>query len=137
MEDFIEMFDKLNEDEKGLFVKNKYGYIFAKAKLFLEIGAKEYLEIDFIKIDTSDLNNEDFEILYKGCRQILNGKGLSVDRPFENIGILGFAKLFEIFHFNAVRIKTLKPESMRFLDVMCLEHIVDGYHAEYFNLIEY
>lgn len=137
MEDFKEMFDKLNEEEKGLFVKNRYGYIFAKAKLFLETGAKEYLEKDFFKIDTSDLDYEDFEILNNGCRQILTGKGLSADRPFENLDVLGFAKLFEIFHFNAKRINTLKLTPMKFLDVMCLEHIVDGYKAEFFNLIEY
>lgn len=137
MEDFKEMFDKLNEEEKGLFVKNRYGYIFAKAKLFIETGAKEYLEKDFFKIDTSDLDDEDYKILMNGCEQVLIGRGLSAERPFENLGVFGFSKLFEIFHFNSVRVKTLKPESMKFLDLMCLEHVVDGYKVEYYNLIEY
>jgi hypothetical protein len=137
MEDFKEMFVTLSEEDKELFVKNKYEYIYFKAKLFLKMGAKEYLAKDFFEIDTSDLDDEDYEILNNGCRQILTGRGMSADRPFENLDVLGFAKLFEIFHFNAERINTLKPTPMKFLDVMCLEHIVDGYKAEYYNLVEY
>lgn len=137
MEDFKEMFNTLSEEEKELFMKYRYGYIFEKAKLFLEIGAKEYMGNDFLKIDISDFDDEDFEILRNGCRQIVTGRGLSAETPFENLDVLGFAKLFEIFHFNASRIVTLKPEPKKFLDHMCMEHMFDGFKVEYFNLIEY
>jgi hypothetical protein len=137
MEGFKEMFDKLSGEEKELFLKNRYGYIFGKAKLLLKMGANEYLLKKKFEIDTSNLNDEDYKILMNGCEQVVIGRGLSAEKPFENLGVLGFSKLFEIFHFNTVRIKTLKPEPLKFLDLMCLEHVVDGYKAEYYNLIEY
>lgn len=137
MREYEKLLGELSVEEKELFVKNRYGYIFSKAKLFLKIGPRDYLAKDFFEIDVTDLDEEDFEILKNGCEQILKGKGLTVDNPFENLGVLGFAKLFEIFHFSSSKIETLKPEPMKFLDVMSVEHFVDGAKAKFFNLISY
>lgn len=137
MKEFEQLLNELSVKEKELFATNGYGYIYSKAKLFLKIGPKEYLAKDFFEIDVSDLDEEDFEILKNGCEQILKGKGLTAENPFENLGVLGFAKLFEIFHFKVSRIETLKPDPMKFLDRMSVVHIVDGDEAEYFNLVEY
>lgn len=137
MKEFEQLLDTLNNEEKELFLKNGYSYIYSKAKLFLKLGLKKYLFNDFSEIDISDLDDEDFEILNDGCKQILKGRGLSPEKPFENLGVLGFAKLFEIFHFSSSRIETMKPEPMKFIDVMSVEHFVEGRKAKYFNLITY
>lgn len=137
MKEFKQFLERLSIEEQELFVQSGYGYIYSKAKLFLKLGHKEYLATDFFEIDISNLVDEDFRILKNGCEQILMGRGLSPEKPFENLGVLGFAKLFEIFHFKNSRVETLKPDPMKFLDVMIVEHFVDGTKSKYFNLITY
>lgn len=137
MEDFEKLFNTLSDKEQELFIKYRYGYVYSKAKLFLEIGAVEYVKKDFFEMDISDLDDDDFEILNDGCKQILSGRGLSAEKPFENLDVSGFTKLFEIFHFNVSRIETLRPDPMKFLDWMSVVHIIDDYKAEYYNLVEY
>lgn len=137
MKEFEQLLNELSVKEKELFATNGYGYIYSKAKLFLKIGPKEYLAKDFFEIDVSDLDEEDFEILKNGCEQILKGKGLTAENPFENLGVLGFAKLFEVFHFEVSRIETARPDSEKFLDRMLVVHMVEGYESECYNLVKY
>jgi hypothetical protein len=137
MDDLKKMFDMLSEEEKELFVKNRYGYVFAKAKLFLEIGSTQYLKQDFFDLNAEDFDNQEMEIIKDGCKQILLGRGLTPEKPLENLGIHAFNQMFQIFHFYPTKVRSLKPKLNTFLDIMCLEHVVEGYKIEFYNLIEY
>lgn len=70
-----------------------------------------------------------------GCKQILEGIGLTPEKPFQNIGISGFNRLFEIFHYEVIKVETaITPKG--YLDKMTLKHFIsDDIIIEYYNMV--
>jgi hypothetical protein len=130
--------DKMSEDVQNLALENRFPYIFSKAELYLKIGPEKYRKADFFKMPGESLTNEELAIIESGCKQILEGKGLTKENPFSGLDIPGFRQLFEVFHFEVTGHKSSRVEvdgKRRFVDAMFLRHAVDNTEITYYNLV--
>ena len=80
---------------------NAFAYIQFKASRFLEVGADEYRLGDALGQPPAEWGPSTIEIVAHGCQQILEGRGRTPDRPLVGLGIPGFYKLLQLFHFKA------------------------------------
>ena len=135
-----EVIANFSEEEKQLMESNRFVYIFSKAWLYLKIGPKKYRKNDFFQQPPIDYNEEDFQILATGCNLILKGIGITKQKPFTNLDVLGFFGLFSLFHFDYVDRRTdhnfIYDGRKGFLDCVTFEHIVDGSQVVYYNFCE-
>jgi hypothetical protein len=126
--------------EIGLVELNRFPYVFSKARLFLKIGNLKYIENESLNKYPSDFNEKEYELLVKGCKQIMDGIGLIPERPFTNLGVYGFSILFRMFHFSSIGRKTNFNFELDgrngILDCITFEHI-DGGFVTYYNFCEY
>ena len=118
--------------------ESKIGYIFAKAKLYLKLGPVIYRKNDFFKFPDNALDPETLAGIETGCKQIVEGKGLTIDNPL-TLEIDVCYRLLELFHFERTgnrQTKKIKENNQtRFLDSMEFQHIVDGSKVVYNNLV--
>lgn len=133
-EKIIAIYNNLSLEEKRLFDKNKYIYIYTKSDLYLKIGSKKYRQNDYFQMPNHTLVDDDLMLIADGCKQILEGIGLTPRKPFLNLGIIGFNRLFELFHFEVLKVET-KTTPKGYLDKMILKHLVNDDIVEYYNLV--
>ena len=98
--DLISLMDQMSAEKQAIATENRFGYIYAKAALYLKIGPEKYRNKDFFSLPPIDLNEHELNAIECGCKQIMEGKGLSADDPLTGLGINGFYILFELFHFK-------------------------------------
>jgi hypothetical protein len=103
---FESVFDSLTAEQQETYTLNQFPYLFAKAQLYLEIGPDLYRKNDFFQQPPIDIDPTDLKAIKTGCEQILEGKGFELDSPFQDIGVSGFYRLMELFHFEFVSRKT-------------------------------
>jgi hypothetical protein len=133
------LMDIWDEDLQGRALENNFPYIYSKAYMFLEKGAVLYRKDDFFHEPPVDYTEEDIEILKNGCRQVLEGRGLTADFPFINLDVGGFYALFRMFHYENESRKT--KYSFRYegkkgiLDHITFAHIVDDNTISFFNFV--
>lgn len=98
-----------------------------------------YRRDDFFHELPVDFTEEDIEILKNGCRQVLEGRGLTADFPFINLEVGGFYALFRMFHYESESRKTkysFHYEGEKgILDHITFAHIVDGNIISYSNFV--
>tara|TARA_Y100000991_G_scaffold88827_2_gene66895 strand:- start:79 stop:504 length:426 start_codon:yes stop_codon:yes gene_type:complete len=129
------LFKNLTEKDKDLALQNRFPYIFTKASYFIKDGPKLYREKDALKMPDDSFTDHDIEILYLGCKQIINAIGLSIDNPLKGLGIRGCHKLFTLFHFEMVNQTANKNKDGNFVDRMTFRHVVDQKEITYYNLV--
>lgn len=128
------IYNNLSLEEKQLFEKNKFHYICSKADLYLKIGPEKYRQSDYFQMSIGTLDDDSFILIADGCRQVLEGIGLVPESPFQNLGISGFNRLFELFHFETLKVETIiTPKG--YLDKMTLKHFINDDIIEYFNFV--
>jgi hypothetical protein len=130
--------DKMSEELQSLAMVNRFPYIFSKAELYLKIGPEKYRKADYFKLPDESLAQDELAIIESGCKQILEGKGLTKDNPFSGLDIQGFRQLFEVFHFEVTGHKASRVEvdgKRRFVDAMFLRHAVDNTDITYYNMV--
>lgn len=132
-EKIIAIYNNLSLEEKQLFDKNKYIYIYSKSNLYLTIGPEKYRKIDCFQMPIHTLDNDVVSIA-DGCKQILEGIGLTPGKPFRNLGISGFNRLFELFHFETLKVETTRT-TKGYLDKMILKHFINDDIIEFYNLV--
>ncbi len=118
-------------------VANAFAYIQFKASRFLEVGADEYRLGDALGQPPAEWDPSTIEIVAHGCQQILDGRGLTPERPLEGLGIPGFYKLLQLFHFKPreqVLLGDAPPGMM--LDRMEMRHVMDGRAIVLYNLVD-
>lgn len=134
---FSILFAKMTDEEKELMEEFRFGYIYFKAQLFLEIGPEKYRKDDAFHQPPIDFDSNDIEILNNGCRQILDGAGLIPEKAFTNLDVSGFSALFRMFHFSSISRKTkysfILNGKKGILDCITFEHQVDGSRVTYYN----
>jgi hypothetical protein len=79
---------------------------------------------------------EMIEKLVYGFRQLIEGKGYSMDSPFENIGIEGFYLLMDVFHCVVVAQGVVKSNSNLFLDEMLVQDVVTSDRVLLYNHVK-
>ena len=138
--EYSKLLEKMTEEEKALIEEFRFGYIYFKAQLFLEIGPEKYRKEDAFHQPPIDFDSNDIEILKNGCKQILDGAGLIPEKAFTNLDVLGFSALFRMFHFSSISRKTkysfLLNGKKGVLDQITFEHVVDGTRVTYYNFCE-
>lgn len=118
--------------------ESKIAYIFAKAELYLKLGPVLYRKNDFFKFPDKAWDTKTLAGIERGCKQIVEGKGLTIHNPLE-LAIDVCYRLMELFHFertgNRQTKKIKENDKTRFLDSMEFQHIVDGSKVVYNNLV--
>jgi len=119
--------------------ENGYVYIYTKAYLYLQMGPDVYRKQDPFKLPAVDSDPEDLAAIESGCRQILDGDGFSAERPLKRIGISGFYRLLELFHFSMVRqsIGGKASSGKGFVDKMLMRHVMDERLINLYNEVQY
>jgi len=139
-DDYFNLYRSLDAEAKESAERNRFGYIYAKADIFLKTGPEIYRKNDFFSMPDIAWQKEDIELITSGCRQILEGKGLTEQDPVTGLGIGAFYKLFALFHFG-LKQQHAKPVKKNgktcFIDSIDFEHWVDKSIVTYFNLVEH
>ncbi|NDC76649.1 MAG: hypothetical protein EBZ67_02040 [Chitinophagia bacterium] len=131
-----EVMDGMSDDMEEMAMVNRFPYFFSKAYLFLQMGADAYRSRDAFGEPSTDLDAEDLALIESGCRQMMEGRGLTPEDPLRGLGIHGFYALFRLFHFSLVR-QSVMPGEEGMLDRMRMRHMVDGGEVVYYNLVTY
>jgi hypothetical protein len=137
LERMNKLMNALSEEERKLFTENRFPYILTKADLYLKIGPEKYRRQDFFGMPDMEWDNDELKVIADGCRQILEGKGFTPEKPFVGLDIRGFTQLFSLFHFEKIGRETSNPGEGKFLDKIKMRHVVDGGEVTYYNLVEY
>lgn len=135
------LINQFSDAEKIIAEKNRYFYIAEKAFLFLKLGPEKYRKNDAFKQPPLDFDDQDLEILANGCRQVLEGIGLTKEKPFTGLDVQGFYGLFALFHFKNIQRQCkhgfILNGSKGALDCITFQHLVDGTKVVYLNFCEY
>lgn len=129
-----------SDELKEAAAKNRYSYIHEKASLFILLGKEKYRELDFFNEPDESLTSEEIEVIRQGCQQILQGKGLTAEQPFENLDVWGFHALMQLFHYRPVSRNSQYSkvnETYGVLDQIVFQHLVEDSQVEYFNFCAY
>ena len=133
---FESSFNQLSETEKQLLLDSGYSYIFSKAYRFLEVGPDAYRQSDYFEQPSTKIS-EELEILKKGCRQILECRGLIDKRAFMDLDVTGFSQLMTLFHYKSVKRKTTYKFEIEgkkgILDAITFSHVVNGDELVLYN----
>lgn len=115
-----------------------YAYIEYKAIRFLEVGYKAYSIDDAFHQPGEELTSEVVAMLISGCEQIRDQRGLTMEQPFEGLGIGGFYQLMRMFHFKPVRQEISLISKDCIIDRIIFEHQVTGekQRIELFNKVD-
>ena len=141
LESLDEVISKFTEEEKNCVDSNRFAYIFSKAWMYSKVGPEKYRKDDAFKQPPSDFDDEDLEIIANGCRQVLEGIGMTKEKPFTGLDVMGFSALFRLFHFKNVARQCehgfIFNDKRGALDCITFEHVMDGSHVVYYNFCEY
>lgn len=141
MERLDKIMSAMSDQESEVALNNHLPYIFTKAEMFMRMGAEKYRKGDFFKQPDADYTPEDIDILKTGCKQILDGKGFSKDKPLKGLGVFGFSGLMLLFHFekeSRVTDHSFEMEGKRgALDAITFRHLMDERRATLYNFCEY
>ena len=132
-----QIISQFTEQELKIFETNRFGYIFAKAWLYIEIGPEKYRKIDFYQQPPSDFDTVDLAIITHGCNQVIDGIGMTKEKPFTGLDVSGFNALFKLFHFESIERKTefkfTLNDKKGILDCITFQHLIDGSQVVYYN----
>lgn len=112
------------------------GYIRAKARMFLRIGADAYRASDFFGQPDIRLSQENLAALERGAAEIIEDQGFSASSPLTSLPAEfshSFANLFhlEVMAQNARR----SGDGQYLLDALLCRHMVDGREIILFNRV--
>jgi len=79
---------------------------------------------------------EMIEKLVDGFRQLIEGKGYSMDCPFENLGFEGFYLLMDVFHCVVVAQGVVKSNSNLYLDEMLVQDVITADRLLLYNHVK-
>ena len=128
--------DSLTEEERNACEDNDFPYLFGKAYAYLKMGPEVYRKQDAFRQPSEELDEEELKAIESGCRQILEGKGISEEKPFTGLDVGGFYRLFELFHYN-LSMQSAKITKQGMLDRMEMCHVVKENVVVYYNLVRF
>ena len=103
-----------------------YVYIQVKAKHFLDVGYMEYTKDDAFHQPGQNLTTGELFLLTSGCEQIADDRGLTIENPFEGLGIKGFYSLMRMFHFRSIQQEANFTDDDFIIDKITFQHRVTG-----------
>ena len=87
-----------------------------------------------LELAPADRTSERLARVEAGFRQILDGRGLSPDSPFRDLGVGSFYALLQALHFRVLRQTAQPVEPCFFLDTMEVRHESLGLGVTLYNL---
>jgi hypothetical protein len=125
-----------HEPPADVVVSDVFWYLHFKAFAFLSVGPDEYRSHDVLHQPAENLSATGLHAIRQGCDQILQFRGLSPNRPLEDIGVAGFYALLRLFHFSVDQQAALGSGAIgTVLDQMKMRHAVDGREVTLYNLV--
>jgi hypothetical protein len=131
----VKLFGELSEDYIAILLENDFIYIFSKSIYFLEDGESVYRQKDFFKLPDQTYSPEDILAVKRGCNQIIKGYGFSEENSFEDLGIRGLYKLFELFHYKMCNQKIVKKNNEYTIDKIEFHHKMKKTSLTCFNKV--
>ncbi|HNW77101.1 MAG TPA: hypothetical protein PKJ28_09475 [Bacteroidales bacterium] len=125
----------LTPELERLAIESFYEYIRTKAKHFIRTGHVNYTKGDAFGQPGLSLPETDHVLLLSGCDQVIRYRGLTPDTPFEGLGIGGFYRLMNMFHYEKVKQTIAANEEDHFLDKILFRHVVSGHEMVLFNKV--
>jgi hypothetical protein len=120
---------------EGLDIPEKFGYIHFKSFSYLARGPEAYRAQDAMSMPPEGTSPSTLALLDKGCRQILDWKGIQPDNPLTGLGIDGFYRLIDLFHFKVVQQSALHQNNGAIVDKMKISHVMSGEEITLFNQV--
>ena len=96
-------FKDLSEKEQKLAISNKYDLLRKKAIILKEKGIEECRDDESFNLKDMRITEDAIELIDNGLQQIIDYKGLTFNRAFENLTIGGFYYFMYLFHFERSR----------------------------------
>jgi len=96
-------FKDLSEKEQKLAISNKYDLLRKKAIILKEKGIEECRDDESFNLKDMRITKDAIELIDNGLQQIIDYKGLTFNRAFENLTIGGFYYFMYLFHFERSR----------------------------------
>lgn len=120
----------------GVEVPKMFLYIHFKAYSYLVQGPDAYRAQDALGMPPKGASPFVLALIERGCRQILEWKGIDPRKPLESIGINGFYRLMDLFHFEVVGHSASSSDDGTFLDKMMVRHVVTGEEMILYNRVK-
>ena len=124
MKQIIELKD-LSEKEQELVKTNKYHLLRDKTLKLKEKGTESCKGDDAFDLSDMKITDDARELINNGIQQIIDYRGLTFDRPLENLGIGGFYFFMSIFYLERRRQLGTKFEGYT-MDSMLMKNSVTG-----------
>jgi len=133
-------FEALSEAKQLHALDQQLPYIATKAARYLEVGPDEYRKTDAFGQPTTK-NADKLAAIHRGCKQLIECKGLFVEAPLTDVGVEGFYALMALFHFKMKNRTTdhshVHDGQEGALDIITFEHAVSGLPVTFFNFCWY
>jgi hypothetical protein len=120
----------------GVNIPENFGYIHFKAYKYLKLGPDAYSAQDALGMPPNGAPPPLLALVEQGCRQIVNWKGLSPERPLQGLGIKGFYRMIEVFHFKVSEQSATFGNDGNVMDKMTIKHSVTGEQIALYNLVK-
>lgn len=101
------------------------GYVAAKARQYMRLGADRYLRADRFSLPSSDLSDADLLALTTGMGQLATDSGGTVNDPIIGLTVEQVHLLLDILHFRMASHCT-STGRRGFVDQYGAEHVVTG-----------
>lgn len=111
------------------------GYVEYKLQRFLEVGPEAYREDDALDMPGIDWSEQTISLLQSAARQLLDGAGLTVERPLEGLDIPTAYRLMDLVHFRRVRQAIAGKDATTFTDRMECAHIMSDFQLVFYNRV--
>jgi hypothetical protein len=100
----VECYDAENlQPPAGVDPPEHFGYIHFKAYRYLRIGPDAYRAQDSLGMPPKGAPPHLIALIEHGCRQIVDWRGILPERPLQGLGVNGFYRMIEVFHFTLAR----------------------------------
>ena len=96
-------FKDLSDKEKKLAIANKYDLLREKALRLKSKGIEGCRNDDDFDLKGVKITDDAVTLIEKGVQQIIDYRGLSFERPFEDLTIRGFYYFMYLFYFERRR----------------------------------
>lgn len=119
----------------GLNPPVQFWYIHFKAFSYLKMGTDAYRANDALGMPPENTLPTILAVIEQGCRQIVDWRGITQERPLQELGINGFYRLIELFHFVIADQIATFGDNGNVMDKMTIRHGVTGEEITLFNLV--
>jgi len=120
----------------GVEPPENFGYIHFKAYSYLKRGQTAYQRQDAVGMPPENAHPSLLATIEQGCRQIVEWRGITPEKPLQDIGIDGFYQLIKLFHFKVAGQSALFGDDGTIMDKMVIKHTVSGEELTLYNMVK-